>query len=169
MKIATTRFGEIEIDERDIIYMPEGLVGFGQHKQYIILEHDTESPSPFKWLQSVDDPDLAFIIVDPYLFKSDYRIEISPHEVAILQARDPEALICAVVVSIHRELPHPITANLQAPILINPENRWGRQCILTRGGYPVRYDLMEETRKAGETSSPPPSPDRPKNALSPQE
>lgn len=166
MKIATTRFGEMEIDERDIIYMPEGLVGFRDHKRYLILEHNTSSP--FKWLQSVDDADLAFIIVDPYLFKSDYKIEVSPHEVSILQTRDLDALSCAVIVSIHKELPNPITANLQAPILINPENRWARQCILTKGGYDVRHDLLEEVREMGESSGCASAPARPRNAVQPQ-
>lgn len=166
MKLATTRFGEMEIDKRDIIYMPEGLVGFSEHKRYIILEHDTSSP--FKWLQSVDDPDLAFIIVDPYLFKSDYKIEVSPHEVAILQTKDIDAMSCAVIVSIHKELPNPITANLQAPILINPENRWARQCILTKGGYPVRHDLLETVRRMEESSGCASAPAKPRNTLQPQ-
>lgn len=166
MKIATTRFGEMEIDERDIIYMPEGLVGFNEHKRYIIFEHDTSSP--FKWLQSVDDPDLAFIIVDPYLFKSDYRIEVSPHEVAILQTKEIDALSCAVIVSIHMELPNPITANLQAPILINPENRWARQCILTKGGYNVRHDLLEAVSRMEECSGCDSAPARPRSVLQPQ-
>lgn len=146
LKIKTTRFGELEIDEGHIIYMPEGLLGFCHCKSFIILEHDVDSP--FKWYQSIDDPSLAFIIVDPYLFKPDYRIQISSQEIAPLQALEVEALVPVAIVSIHPELPRPITVNLQGPILINPDNRWARQCVLLRGGYQTRHDLLGEMERA---------------------
>ena len=82
MVIKTTRFGEIEIDESRIIHFAEGLVGFPEDKKYVVMEH--KPGSPFMWLQSLSSPNLAFVIMNPFLFYPDYLKDISPEEEKVL-------------------------------------------------------------------------------------
>ena len=74
MKITTTRFGTVQIRENSIIKMPFGMLGFPDKKKFVILQH--KDNSPFFWYQSVDDPKLAFVITNPFIFKPDYQIDL---------------------------------------------------------------------------------------------
>jgi len=67
IKVKTTRFGDIEIDEKDVITLPSGIIGFPELKQYVLLDHDQDSP--FKWLQSLEDGAIAFVMINPMLLK----------------------------------------------------------------------------------------------------
>ena len=74
MKIKTTRFGTITIEEEKIISMPFGMLGFPDVRRFVMLQHKEDSP--FFWYQSVDDPILAFVIMSPFLFKPDYNVDV---------------------------------------------------------------------------------------------
>jgi GTP-binding protein EngB required for normal cell division len=63
LKVKTTRFGEIEVPENDVIHLPLGLIGFPELKKYVLLDHDKESP--FKWFQALEDGAIAFVLIDP--------------------------------------------------------------------------------------------------------
>ena len=75
MKIQTTRFGEVEIQEGEILPLPNGMLGFTSDQHFAMLED--EIGSPFQWMQSLDNPELAFVTIDPDFAISDYRIEVS--------------------------------------------------------------------------------------------
>ncbi len=75
MKIQSTRFGEIECDEADLIAFPEGVLGFPEDSRYVLLDPDGGA-SPFKWLQSATSPELAFVVIDAAFLKADYRISL---------------------------------------------------------------------------------------------
>ena len=83
MKLSTSRFGELEIPSSLIIRMTKPVLGFEQLKEYVIIQ--TDDFKPFKWLQSVDDPEVAFAIVDPLLFFPDYLVEVIPKEIEELR------------------------------------------------------------------------------------
>ena len=68
-----TRFGEMEINENDIIKFPNGIYGFEDTKEYVILK--MEKDSPFIWMQSIKDDDLAFVLIDPRIFTNDYLFD----------------------------------------------------------------------------------------------
>ena len=74
MKIKTRKFGEIEIDEKKILSMPKGLPGFPGFERFVLIE-DPES-APFCWFQSLEEPNLALVIINPFLFKPDYEIDL---------------------------------------------------------------------------------------------
>ena len=74
MKVETTRFGAIDIREEEIITMPFGMPGFSDQKQFVLLDHKKDSP--FQWYQSIQDPSLAFVVTDPFLFKPDYGVNM---------------------------------------------------------------------------------------------
>lgn len=138
MKVKTTRFGTLDVAEKDLLVFPEGLLGFSGMKRFVI--YSKENNHPFFWLQSAEDPKLAFVICDPALFFPDYRISARKTELASIGCADPEELIICVVVSIARE-PFSMSANLQGPLVINTVNRRGKQLVLVEGNYGTRHPI----------------------------
>jgi len=138
LKVKTTRFGTLDVPEKDLLVFPEGLVGFSGNKRYVI--YSKENNHPFFWLQSVDDPKLAFVICDPAIFFPDYRISARKTELAAIGSTRPADLIICVIVSISRE-PFSMSANLQGPLVINTDNRKGKQLVLVEGNYGTRHPI----------------------------
>ncbi len=143
-KVKTTRFGEIEIAEDDCLTLPAGIIGFPELKKYALLDHDQESP--FKWLQSLEDGGIAFVLVNPLLFKPDYLVEVNEAEIADLDIQSEEDAIVSVIVTMPGD-PQKMTANLKAPVIFNLKNRKGRQVILSNSEYTTRHSVMEEMKK----------------------
>ncbi len=127
MKIKTTRFGELDIDGGKIIFMPEGILGFSHAKRFILLE--TRKQGPFVWLQAVDDPGLAFIVLDPLAIDEDFDVPVGPRDFSFLRAEDKRDISFLLIVTIQREDPPFIKANLQGPIAINRETMIGKQLV----------------------------------------
>ncbi len=144
IKVTTTRFGDIDVNESDVIELPAGLIGFPDLKKYILLDHDKESP--FKWLQSLDDGAIAFVLINPLLFKPEYTVEVTEAEVADLSIQQEEDAVISVIVTMPSN-PQNMTANLKAPLVFNLKNRKGKQIILNQGEYTTRHNIMEEVRK----------------------
>jgi len=138
LKVNTTRFGTVEVKEKDILKFPEGLVGFADCKRFFI--YNKEKNLPFFWLQSVDDPKLAFVICDPLLFFPDYKVSVRKEELSVIDASDPAKLIICVIISISHD-PFRMTANLQGPLVINTGNRKGKQLVLMDGKYTTRHTI----------------------------
>ena len=145
----TTRFDEIDVKESDIIELPAGLVGFPELTRYVILDHDEKSP--FKWLQSLDDGSIAFVLINPLLFRPDYSVEVSEAEVEELKLEDEKDAVISVIITMPSN-PQNMTANLKAPLVFNLKNRKGRQVILNHSEYTTRHNIMEEVRKRAEQS-----------------
>ncbi len=144
MQIATTRFGALEIQEEQIIHMPSGIIGFPDQRKYVLPEQ--KKGSPFMWLQSVDNGALAFVLIDPLLFKPDYKVEIGPEDAEDLGLKNGgnEARIMAIVNILNRGedgKPTAITANLLGPIVINPQKRLAKQVVLYDGQYSHRHPI----------------------------
>jgi flagellar assembly factor FliW len=116
IKVTTTRFDEIEVDEKDVIELPAGLIGFPELKRYVILNHDENSP--FKWLQSLDDGAIAFVIINPLLFRADYTVEVNEAEVSDLSIDKEQDAVISVIVTMPSD-PQKMTANLKAPLIFN--------------------------------------------------
>jgi flagellar assembly factor FliW len=144
IKVKTSRFGEIEVDEKDVILLPSGLIGFPELKQYVLLDHDKESP--FKWFQSLEDGSIAFVLIDPLLFKPDYLAEVTDSELNDLDVQSEEDLVISVIVTVPSN-PQNMTANLKAPLIFNLKNRRGKQVILNTSQYNTRHNIIEEVRK----------------------
>lgn len=144
IKVKTTRFGEIEVKEKDILELPAGLIGFPELKSYVVMDHDKESP--FKWLQSLDDGAIAFVLINPLLFKPDYTVEVSEAEVASLEIQDEKDAVISVIVTMPSN-PQNMTANLKAPLIFNLKNRKGKQVILNTQEYNTRHNIMDEVKK----------------------
>ena len=139
MKIDTARFGQIIIEEDKIIALPYGMLGFPDKKSFILTRH--KENSPFFWLQSIDDPDLAFVVTNPYLFKPDYKIDLNDVIKKMLWDKEAEYELY-VVVNIPRNSPEKMTANLIGPILINNSACQAIQIIMPDSSYPHKYPLI---------------------------
>lgn len=141
MDICTTKFGLLEIDESKILYFPEGLPGFSHLRDFILLI--PENIAPFCHLQSIDDPDISFIVVDPLDLYPNYAPEFSEEILNTLQIKEKTDtfLLCIVVIP---EDPRFMTINLAAPILVNADDRLAKQEILSRGDYSLRHRIFTE-------------------------
>ena len=123
-----------------IIHFPDGLLGFPDVKNYIIFDHDHDVP--FKWLQATDEPALAFVIIDPFLCMPNYQVEFREKDLQELRVSDTSYLSIFVILTIPAGQPTRMTANLKGPVLVNEENRWAKQLVLTNGQYHTRHPLL---------------------------
>lgn len=144
MKIQTARFGEIEVNESDTITLRDGLVGFPELTRYVLLDHDTDSP--FKWLQSLDDGSMAFVVISPLTFRPDYTVEVSEDEISDLTLATPDDAVISVIVTIPMD-PKKMSANLKAPLIFNLKNKLGKQIIVKDPQYQTKHFIMEEIKK----------------------
>ena len=114
MKIDTSRFGSIDIEEEQIFTFPMGILGFAKCKRFVVIDHTEESP--FKWLQSLDEGGLAFIITDPLFFRPDYHVKLRRSELSMLGSFVEDDLVVSVIMTIP-ENPQEMSANLMAPVI----------------------------------------------------
>ncbi len=145
MNIKTSRFGEIEIDKERIIQFTDGLIGFPDEKEYIVMEH--RSDSPFMWLQSVNKPDLAFVIMNPFQVFPEYLKDIPQEEENALKPDNNETVMIFAIVTIPNGKPQESTLNLMGPVVIDPVTNKGKQVILANSGYSHRHPIMFKTDK----------------------
>ena len=137
MDVRTTRFGVIQIAEDRIISFPKGLLGFPAAKRYCLLEPGDEAC--FFWLQSLEDPALAFVVTDPALFVPDYSVPIRPDQMSDLSlSRLEDAQVFVIVNKVEAQL----TGNLQGPLVINTLTREGEQMVLAEKRWTTRHPLM---------------------------
>lgn len=139
MRINTMRFGEIEVEDRQVIVFPMGLPGFPKEKAYIPIEYQEKGPLCF--LQSLATPELTFIIADPFYFLGNgYTIDISENDLDAIEVKSPEEVAVYVILTI-RDQGKKISANLAAPLVINTKKRIGRQVILVNSPYNSQFLL----------------------------
>ena len=146
MELVTKARGKITVTSEQLIDIPEGLFGFEKYTKYAIVDSDYE---PFLWLQSCEEPDLAFLIVDPFLICSYYETDIDDELLAKIGITKPEDIIIMTIVTI----PHdgsPITANFQGPIVINKKNRKCMQAIINDNRWSTKVDIVKALSKKGE-------------------
>jgi len=145
LKVATKAYGLIDVDERQKIIFPQGLFGFEKLKDYLLLDSERQ---PFYWLQSMDEEDVAFVLVNPFLFRPDYEVNVSNEEVDGIGINSPEKALIFSIVTIPQD-GSPMTANLQGPLIINRDTRMGKQAILTDERWKTKHDIMAELAATG--------------------
>jgi len=140
MKIETTRFGTLEVDDEVIIHMTKPVLGFEEYRAYVLVE--TRDFEPFKWFQSVENPDLAFVVVNPLMFFPDYMIEVNPKEIEELNIDDVADIVTYAIVTIPTDYTR-MTANLQGPVLINIRTRLAKQLVMVNSRHGIRRRLFD--------------------------
>ncbi len=142
MKINTTRFGEITIDGSGIIDFPLGLPGFQNLKRFFLLDYR----DPIRWLHSVDDPDIAFIVTEPFNVFPDYTFMLDDETAEFLKVKDHRDIVVFVVLVVTENI---LNANLKAPLIVNLKNLKGVQILLEDEQYSFRSpvsSLQKETQ-----------------------
>jgi len=145
LSVRSTRFGEIEVREEDLLEFPEGLPGFPFHRRFFLVG---EEGQPIRWLHSAEDGSLALPVADPFLILPTYEAEVCDEDLSPIGPFSPEDLVLLCVLVIPSGDPLSMTANLKAPIVINVKTRKGKQ-VLVSGDYPIRHPVFgPEARRA---------------------
>lgn len=146
MKLNTKHFGEIDIDEKIMLNFDNGLYGFEDNKRFIIIDNP-DKEVPFKWLQSIDNPDLTFVIVNPFIFKPDYDFNLSQSVIDKLNIEDEKEIVVYTIVVIPEDI-NKMTANLAAPLIINANKLLGKQIIIDDVRYSHKHLIVQETQNS---------------------
>lgn len=141
MKFTSSRFGELEVPVDSVIEFPSGVIGFPRAHRYVMLEHK----HPFSWLHSVEDTNLAFVVVDGFEFGKQFDVKPPLGDKDCDFKEDDEYAILIIVTV--RPDPRMTTANLKAPLFVNMRNRRGVQVIFDDPKYSTRYLLWNEENK----------------------
>lgn len=137
MRKIQTRFGEVEYDPQQTIRFPEGLIGFGHLRDFLVMPNRKEGP--LFWIQSVDDPQIAFVLTDPTNFFLDYRVVPDPRECEKLDIRPGDECHALAVVTVPPD--RKITLNLAAPVLFAPATNRAIQVVLENSPWQTRTPL----------------------------
>lgn len=141
--IRTSRFGDIEINTDKIITLTSPFLGFADEKRFVLVPHGDESA--FWWLQAVDNPNLAFVVLQPSLINPQYNPPI-PNSVRIeLQANSPEEIGLLVILTIPQGNPQKMTANLLGPVALNAAKCLAKQILLDPTIYSPCWPILQES------------------------
>lgn len=140
MRIQTKIMGELDIDERQVIDFPDGLIGFRKFTSYALLDAPQK---PYFYLQSMELAELGFILLDPFLFRPDYSLDVADEAMGSLGVQGPDDALVLALVTVPLD-GGPVTANLMGPLVIGRKARRGAQVVLTDPKWLTKHDVMAE-------------------------
>lgn len=144
MIISTSRFGQIELQNSDVLTFPEGLLGFADLRQFVLLDDPTDEI--FAWLQSCESMHIAFPVLEPELFSENYKVNLTKGDLEGLKLQSPEKARYFSIVTIPDD-PTQMTANLKAPIVVNVAERLARQCVLQDNNLAIREPIFAKLQQ----------------------
>jgi len=144
--VRSSRFGEMTVAESSVIQVPAGLIGFPQFTKFVMFEHKP----PFSWLHSIEDENLAFVVVDGFEFGKEYDVK-PPRNDKDCDFREDDEFAILVIVTVRSD-PRLTTVNLKAPVFINMRNRHGVQIIIDDSRFSTRHPLWSEEAAAQESA-----------------
>ncbi|MCB0391127.1 MAG: flagellar assembly protein FliW [Bdellovibrionales bacterium] len=144
MRIQTSRFGAVELTDEDILTFPEGLLGFTELRKFVLL--DDPNDEIFAWMQSCENPGIAFPILEPELFATNYLVELSRLDYEVISFQPDHSLRYFTIVTIPED-PTQMTANLKAPIVIDVNTRKARQCVLQDNNLAIREPIFAKLQQ----------------------
>ncbi|MDG0794569.1 flagellar assembly protein FliW [Cohnella ginsengisoli] len=139
MIVQTANFGDIEVEEKSLYLFEEGLPGFEESRRFILV--NVEGNPSFNYLQSADQPDLVFVLADPFAFFSDYEFDLSDAMMRELALEGQNDVSVRVILNTRQGLKD-ATANLTAPLVFNTKKQLGKQIILGQSSYSTRHRLF---------------------------
>lgn len=152
MKVNTRVFGTIDIEDDKIIHFEGGIIGFPQMTDFALI-HDAENESAraIQWLQSIQEPEFAMPVMDPLVVSPDYNPVVEDELLKPICITDPESVLVLVTLTVPKDI-HNMSVNLQAPFVINADEKKACQIIVDTDKYPVRfpiYDILDAMKKEG--------------------
>ncbi|MBF0187064.1 MAG: flagellar assembly protein FliW [Magnetococcales bacterium] len=145
MEIQGTRFGVLEFDQEEIITLNEGLLGFPLSRRFLLFPYGDDSA--FFWLQSVDEPEISFIVINPFDFFADLEFTIQDEDALAIGLQNDEDVEVFTLVTIPEGRPEEMRTNLAGPVMVNVLNRQGRQVLMKE--YSPRQSLIPDELKQG--------------------
>lgn len=147
--VESKHFGIIEVKSQDVIFLPDGILGFESMKRFTLLPLRPELS--LKSLQSLEEPALAFVVIDPMQVRPDYHPSILKNDLTAIGVKDLNEATMYALVSVSPGA-NQITANLLAPLVVNSRLGIGRQVVLMGDDYSVRHDILKEWQLFAEES-----------------
>ena len=146
MLINTKFLGEVEIKESEILSFNQGLPGFPEYKQFILLSLDADLPLAL--LQSIEEATIGFIVAFPFAFKQDYAFDLSEEDKEDLHIEKEEEVLTYSIVTLQETFVDS-TINLLAPVIINTNKKLGKQIVLQDSkAYPLRFPIKQAVGSA---------------------
>jgi len=137
------------ISDKSVLHFPQGLYGFEDYKDFTLCKSEYE---PFMWLQSVSEESLSFLTVDPFLFFSDYELDVDDESIKDIGVKDASDVLVISIVTLSSKDKHThITANLQGPLIINKNNKKGMQIVLPDPRWSTKHDLLQKNDSRSRT------------------
>ncbi|MDQ0206762.1 flagellar assembly protein FliW [Alkalicoccobacillus murimartini] len=147
MNIQSKYFGDLTINQEELIMMPAGLPAFEEYKNYVLLPFD--EGTPFFVLQSTEKAEVAFITVSPFQYVPDYRLQLSESVINQLEVNQEEDVAVYVLLTVQDPF-YLTTANLQAPVIINTANRMGKQVFTNDSIYHTKHTIFHPVQEKGD-------------------
>ena len=144
VKIKTTRFGELEVEKKDILTFKDGLLGYDNLKKYFVV--DPGDQTLILWLQSIDDEKTAFPIIEPKIFNPEYAVKLLPAELQSLALENLNDASIYTILTIPKAVTE-MSANLKAPIVINNKSKQARQIVLQDSKLEIRALIYKELKR----------------------
>lgn len=141
--IKTGRFGQITVQPEEVITFAQGLLGFTQSKRFCLV--DSGDDTLILWLQSIDEPELSFPILEPKIFRPDYTARLSATELKDLKLESINQSAVFTILTIPEDI-STMTANLKAPIVINLREQIARQVVLQENDYSIKHPMFKDLR-----------------------
>ena len=140
----TSRFGQVQFQEEDVLSFPEGILGFNELKRFILVDDPTDEI--FAWLQACDESAIAFPVLEPELFTESYKVTLSRTDMESLKIQNGAKYRLFSIVTIPDD-PTKMTANLKAPVVVNVEARMARQCVLQDNNLAIREPIFHKLQQ----------------------
>lgn len=149
MKVETRLFDTIEIDDDKIIRFPGGIVGFPDLTDFALVHDEEKGPNAIRWMQSLQETNFAMPVVDPLLVVPEYNPVIEDELLNSLGELNEDNTLVLVTITVPSDI-EKMTVNLQAPFIINADNRKACQVIVDADKYPVRFPIYDILKKMKE-------------------
>ncbi|WP_407397339.1 flagellar assembly protein FliW [Treponema sp.] len=143
MQVKTKTMGMVEVGDDRLISIPSGLFGFEEYTDFALVDSEYE---PLIWFQSLQDSNLAFLLIDPFLIADDYEADIDDAELLRIGIKDPADVMVLTIVTVPGD-GGPVTANFQGPLIINKKNHLCMQAILDGSRWTTKHNIIEALKR----------------------
>ena len=141
MLLKTRLFGEIKVNDEEVIHFTKPILGFDDCRQYLLMEN--ESIFPTFWLQSINDPNLAFPVISPFSVNENYSINLQALDLEDIRLKSVDDALVLTLMVVPQTISS-IRTNLRAPIIYNPEEKVAKQLILYDEKYPIHFYIIDQ-------------------------
>lgn len=141
--VKTGRFGQLNVSQEELIRIPQGLLGFPEYTEFCLV--DPGDDTLILWLQSLENPDIAFAVLEPKIFRTDYAARLSAAELRELKLENINQSAVFSILTIPEDATQ-MTANLKAPVVINLKEQIAKQVVLQENEYSIKHLMFKELR-----------------------